>query len=154
METLPPIDEMQRAYLASDASYDGLFILGVRTTGIFCRPTCPARKPFPRNVEFFATAQAALAAGYRACKRCRPTEADGRPRWAATLLGRLESEPGRRIGDDEIKAIGIDPATARRYFRKEFGMTFQAFARARRLTRARHDPGGRFHRRRRLRQRI
>src|SRR5262245_21673749 len=63
-----PASEMTRAYLEGDASYDGLFYLGVRTTGIFCRPTCPARKPLPKNVEYFATTREALASGYRPCK--------------------------------------------------------------------------------------
>src|SRR5438128_1735178 len=86
MNTLPPIAEMQRAYLNGDATYNGLFFLGVRTTGIFCRPTCPARKPLPKNVEFFPDARAALVAGFRPCKRCRPLETDQQPQWAIDLL--------------------------------------------------------------------
>ena len=77
MQTLPPTTEMQRAYLASDASYDGVFFLAVRTTGIFCRPSCRARKPRPENVVYFATARKALFAGYRPCKRCRPLAING-----------------------------------------------------------------------------
>ena len=65
---------MERAYQRSDASYDGVFYLGVRTTGIFCRPSCSARKPKPENVEFFALPKDALFAGYRPCLRCRPLE--------------------------------------------------------------------------------
>ena len=71
---LPPRAEMERAFLASDATYNGLFFTAVRTTGIFCLPACPARKPLPKNVEFFATVKDAVFAGYRPCKRCRPTE--------------------------------------------------------------------------------
>ena len=70
-QAVPPRDEMLAAFTARDGSYDGLFVAGVRTTGIFCRSSCPARKPDPRNVEFFATAGEALAAGYRPCLRCR-----------------------------------------------------------------------------------
>src|SRR5262245_54165718 len=103
MSRLPPIAEMERAYLASDPAYEGLFFLGVRTTGIFCRPTCRARKPFPKNVEYFATAQEAIAAGYRACKRCRPTEADDSPPWAAKLLAEIEREPQARITEADLK---------------------------------------------------
>ena len=124
---------MERAYLAGDASYNGLFVLGVRTTGIFCRPTCPARKPLPKNVEYFATAQAALVAGYRPCKRCRPLETDAQPAWAADLLGDVEAQSAPRITDGELRSRGIDPATVRRYFLRHYGMTFQAFTRARRL---------------------
>lgn len=124
---------MERAYLAGDASYNGLFYLGVRTTGIFCRPNCPARKPLPKNVEYFATPRAALVAGYRACKRCRPLEADAAPDWAAELLGQLEKDPAVRITESDLKSRGVDPATVRRYFLRAYGMTFQAFARAQRL---------------------
>lgn len=90
---MPPTAEMERAYLKRDASYNGLFFLGVRTTGIFCRPTCPARKPLPKNVEYFPTAQAALVAGYRPCKRCRPLESDDEPQWASELLAEVERDP-------------------------------------------------------------
>src|SRR5262245_56817622 len=133
MNTMPPIDEMERAYLNGDATYNGLFFLGVRTTGIFCRPTCVARKPLPKNVEYFPTAQAALIAGYRPCKRCRPLETDEQPDWASELLAEVEENPSSRISESELKARGIDPATVRRYFQRQDGMTFQAFTRARRL---------------------
>ncbi|MBM4071434.1 MAG: bifunctional transcriptional activator/DNA repair protein Ada [Planctomycetes bacterium] len=125
---------MERAYLKSDATYDGLFFIGVRTTGIFCRPTCPARKPLPENVEYFAEAQAAVAAGFRPCKRCRPLLAASQPVWVAELLAEVEREPSAHISDRELKARGIDPATVRRYFHKRYGMSFQAFTRGRRLS--------------------
>jgi AraC family transcriptional regulator of adaptative response/methylated-DNA-[protein]-cysteine methyltransferase len=132
--TTLPLAEMQQAYLAGDASYNGLFYLGVRTTGIFCRPNCPARKPLPKNVEYFPTAQAALAGGYRPCKRCRPLELDDQPAWAADLLAEVERNPAARIKESDLRARGIDPATVRRYFQHRYGMTFQAFARSRRLS--------------------
>src|SRR5262245_11933181 len=122
MNTTLPIAEMRRAYLARDASYNGLFFLGVRTTGIFCRPTCPARKPLPKNVEYFPTARAALVAGYRPCKRCRPLESDSQPDWAAELLADIERKAAPRITDGELRGRGIDPATVRRYFRQHYGM--------------------------------
>lgn len=133
MHSTLSIAEMQRAYLDGDASYNRLFFLGVRTTGIFCRPTCPARKPLPKNVEFFATVNEALAAGYRPCKRCRPTESDEQPAWAAKLLVDIERHPSLRITDSDLKARGIDPATVRRHFLRQYGMTFQAYTRAHRL---------------------
>lgn len=125
---------MERAYLARDASYHGLFYLGVRTTGIFCRPGCPARTPLPKNVEFFASPKDAMAAGYRPCKRCRPLDPDAQPDWAAKLLAEIEADPDARITGRDLRARGIDPATARRHFLKHYGMTFQAFARSRRLS--------------------
>lgn len=134
MNTMPPTAEMERAYLERDASYNGLFFLGVRTTGIFCRPTCPARKPLPKNVEYFPTARAALVAGYRPCKRCHPLESDEQPQWASELLSDVERDPSSRITDGDLRARGIDPATVRRYFLRQYGMTFQAFTRARRLS--------------------
>src|SRR5436305_1960056 len=133
MSTLPPVAEMVRAYLVGDVSYNGLFFLGVRTTGIFCRPTCPARKPLPKNVEYFPDPRSALVAGFRPCKRCRPLDADAQPPWAAALLADVERDPSARISDGDLKARGIDPATVRRYFLRHYGMTFQAFTRARRL---------------------
>ncbi len=135
----PDTREMLRAFLASDSSYDGVFVTAVRTTGIFCRPSCPAKKPRPENVEFFTSPREALFAGYRPCKRCRPLEATGRPvSWAARLLERLERDPTTRITAAELRSMGIDPARARRYFQKTYGMTFQAFCRARRLHDAFH----------------
>lgn len=136
MSNLPPIDEMIRAYLASDTSYDDVFFLGVRTTGVFCRPSCHARKPLPKNVEFFATAQEALLAGYRPCKRCRPTEINGLPEWAGDLLADVERDPLLRLKDEDLRARGLDPASVRRFFLRRYGQTFQAYTRARRLGKA------------------
>ena len=67
--------DFERAFLAADPAYDGRFVAAVRTTGIYCRPSCRVRKPLPRNVTFMADAAAARAAGYRACLRCHPDEA-------------------------------------------------------------------------------
>jgi AraC family transcriptional regulator of adaptative response/methylated-DNA-[protein]-cysteine methyltransferase len=133
---------MQRAYLNRDATYNGLFFIGVRTTGVFCRPSCPARSPDPENVEYFSTAAEALFAGYRPCKRCRPMAINDQPRWATSLLAEVERNPSARISEADLRARGIDPATVRRYFLRHYNMTFQAYNRARRLsiafTRIRH----------------
>jgi AraC family transcriptional regulator of adaptative response/methylated-DNA-[protein]-cysteine methyltransferase len=138
MNVLPPVPEMQRAWRAADASYDGVFYLGVRTTGVFCKPSCATpRKPKPQNVEYFGSVRAAAFAGYRPCKRCRPLEANGQtPGWVRRLLERIERDPAARIRNLQLRALGIEPARARRYFKKHFGMTFQGYARARRLGRA------------------
>ena len=134
MQTLPPIAEMQEAYLTRNASYDGIFVLGVRSTGIFCRPSCPSRKPKPENVEFYATPREAVFAGYRPCKRCRPMVAVGTPPpWVEQLLRQVDRNPSTRLSDHDIRALGIDPARARRYFQKNLGMTFQTYCRGRRL---------------------
>ena len=133
---MPPRAEMERAYLRSDASYDGLFYLGVRTTGIFCRPSCHARKPKPENVEFFSSPKDAVFAGFRPCLKCKPVAGDDEPAWVAKLLARIEAKPGARVGEKDLKAMGLEPDRVRRYFAARYGLTFQAYCRARRLARA------------------
>ena len=134
LRTLPPESELMTAFLERDSSYDGLFYTGVRTTGIFCRPTCTARKPKPENVEFFQRADDALFNGYRPCLRCRPLEPSGRaPDWVGALLDHVESDATRRLRDQDLVKMGLDPGRVRRWFQKNHGMTFQAYQRARRL---------------------
>lgn len=134
---LPSRAEMERAFLQGDASYDGLFYTGVRTTGIFCRPSCSARKPKPENVEFFGTVKDVLFAGYRACLRCKPLETgEDHPAWLDALMARIDAEPSARIREADLKAMGLDPARVRRYFASRYGLTFQAYCRARRLSHA------------------
>lgn len=132
--SLPSPETMYRAIAEKDTSYVGVFFVAVKTTGIFCRPGCPARTPLEKNVEFFATAQQALLAGYRPCKRCRPIEAgDPPPDWLRPLLEEIERDPHRRLRDAELGRFGITPERARRYFKSKFGMTFQGYHRARRM---------------------
>ena len=134
MMSLPSLKAMERAYKRRDASYDGLFFLAVRTTGIFCRPSCPARKPLRSNVEYFSSPREAVFAGYRPCKRCRPMETDGKPPgWVRLLFSTIEKNPSARYSDTYLRSINVDPARARRFFLKNYGMTFQAYCRARRL---------------------
>ncbi|MEZ5988905.1 MAG: methylated-DNA--[protein]-cysteine S-methyltransferase [Planctomycetota bacterium] len=131
---LPPRAELMRAFLDRDPAWEGLFWAGVSTTGIFCRPTCAARKPRPEHVEFFATARDALFSGYRPCKRCRPLERAGTaPDWLAPLLEHVEAEPGRRFREQDLRALGLHPDRVRRWFKREHGMTFHAYCRACRL---------------------
>ena len=133
-QTLPSITEMEKAYKKSDGTYDGIFYLAVKSTRIFCRPSCSARKPLPKNVEYFPSAREAVFAGYRPCKRCRPLEAHGTPPdWISKLLNIIETDPTARYNDQFLRSIEIDPARARRYFLKNYGMTFQAYCRGRRL---------------------
>jgi AraC family transcriptional regulator of adaptative response/methylated-DNA-[protein]-cysteine methyltransferase len=89
---------------------------------------------------FYPTAREALFAGYRPCKRCRPLEVDGRPpEWVAGLLRAVEDNPEERIRDADLRALGIDPARARRWFHRQYGMTFQAYCRGRRMGQALQD---------------
>src|SRR3990172_2271503 len=132
--TLPALPELERAFRARDESYDGIFYAAVRTTGIFCRPSCPARKPLPENVEYFAAARQAIFSGYRPCKRCRPLETGGGlPPWAADLIAEIERDPDTRIRDDHLRARGLEPARVRRPFPRPFGLSFHPFAPGRRL---------------------
>ena len=134
MQDLPTPLEMERAHRERDASYDGIFFLAVKTTGIFCRPSCPARKPLPSNIEYFPSAREAVFAGYRPCKRCRPLETNGTPpEWVGKLLSTIEQNPTARYSDAYLRSVGIEPARARRFFQKNYGMTFQAYCRGRRL---------------------
>jgi len=133
-QNLPPNTEMYEALLNRDSSYEGVFYLGVRTTGIFCRPTCPAKKPRRKNVEFFPSTRDALLAGYRPCLRCTPMQPGGAtPKWLEPLVADVEREPERRWKDADLRAAGYDPARVRRWFKSHHGMTFHAYLRARRL---------------------
>ena len=134
MELLPPPQTMYQALLNRDTSFEGIFFVGVRTTGIFCRPTCPAKKPARENVDFFPTPSEALHGGYRPCLRCRPMDPDQRPpKLIERLRAEVEKAPGGRLTDKELSALAIDPSTARRQFKRHYGMTFQAYHRARRM---------------------
>ena len=132
--TLPTPDTMYRALARRDASYEGVFWVGVRTTGIFCRPGCTARTPLRRNVEFFPRVTDALTSGYRPCKRCSPMHPKGAPPpWAAALLAEIDRDPFARIRDADLRRRKLDPARVRRWFQQHHGMTFQAYQRHRRL---------------------
>ena len=108
---------MLEAFLARDISYDGIFVTGVQTTGIFCRPTCAAKKPRPEHLRFFGTAHEALLSGFRPCKRCRPMEPSGTaPEWLRPLLAQIEADPGRRWTDQDVREAGLSPPRVRRWF--------------------------------------
>lgn len=133
---LPAPDAMYRAFAERDASWRGMFVMGVKTTGIFCRPGCTARVPRRENVEFFAAPRDAIFAGYRACLRCRPLDADSveaAPAWLEELRRRADERPGERLRDADIRAMSLEPSTVRRRFKARYGMTYQAYARARRM---------------------
>jgi len=133
----PTDNAMYRALVDRDSRFDGLFVVGVKTTGIFCRPTCHARKPKRENVEFFATTGEALQYGYRPCKLCCPMGLPGEaPAWLQPLLDSVRSEPERRITDADLRRRGFDPARVRRWFQKHHAMTFHAYCRMLRLNRA------------------
>ena len=104
-------DRCYRAVQGRDRRFDGVFYTAVRTTGIYCRPSCPATTPRRRNVEFFVTAAAAQSAGYRACRRCRPDATPGSPDWdaRADVAGRAM----RLIADGVVEREGVPGLASR-----------------------------------------
>lgn len=132
--SLPDHDTMYEALVARDPSYDGLAYVGVTSTGIFCRLTCPARNPKRENTEFYATVAECLEAGFRPCKRCKPLARAGEMSdIVKTLTEALEADPARRWREEDIVAMGLDPSTVRRAFKRHLGITFLDMARLRRL---------------------
>src|SRR5436309_12654442 len=105
---LPTSRTMYRALVNRDSTFEGVFFVGVKTTRIFCRPTCPAKKPKPVNVEYFPTPREALYAGYRPCKRCNPSDLPAKP---SPIVQRLreavEQSPTGKITGMELRAMGI-----------------------------------------------
>lgn len=126
--------EYYQALLDKKTEYEGLFFVGVKTTGVFCRPTCPARKPKFENCEFFENAKQALLASFRPCKRCQPLSHPNQvSKLIQTLVEAVEENPEKRWKDQDFRALSVDASTARRQFKKRFGMTFVEYARARRM---------------------
>jgi AraC family transcriptional regulator of adaptative response/methylated-DNA-[protein]-cysteine methyltransferase len=141
METMPelflPENVMYEALLKKDSQFEGLFYAAVKTTGVFCRATCTARKPKKENVEFFETTREALINGYRPCKVCRPLERAGTlPDGIQLVMEELQANPDKRLTDFTLFTRGIDPNTVRRWFMKHHGITFQAYQRLTRINNA------------------
>lgn len=132
--TIQTKQQYYQALTDRNAEYDGVVYYGIKTTGIFCRSVCTARKPKFENCEFYPSARDALLAGYRPCKRCQPLSL---PNELSPILKQMieavEAEPDKRWKDQDFCNVGIDSSTARRQFKKRFGMTFVAYARARRV---------------------
>ena len=122
------------ALIERNKKYDGIFYVGVKTTGVFCHATCPAKKPKFENCEFFSTAKEALLASYRPCKRCNPLlPPSQQSETIKRLIEAVEDNPEKRWKNQDFQSLGVDESTARRQFKKRFGMTFVEYARARRL---------------------
>ncbi|WP_282452793.1 bifunctional transcriptional activator/DNA repair enzyme AdaA [Brevundimonas pishanensis] len=131
---LPSDDALYDALVARDDRYDGRVFVCVHSTGIFCRLTCPARKPLRENCTFRETVGECIEAGFRACKRCHPVQASAQNEPVITaLLEQLDAEPHRRWSEPDIARMGYDLSTVRRAFKRHFGMTFLEMARQRRL---------------------
>lgn len=123
-------DIMYQASFEKNPEFEGVFWMGVKTTGIFCRPTCTARKPKPENVEFFDNTKDAIKKGYRPCKVCKPLEnPDETPAEIQKLMDELSADPSLKFKDYDLVKRGLEPANVRRWFLKHHGMTFHAFQR-------------------------
>src|SRR5205085_3976831 len=125
-----------RATRARDPRADGTFFLAVRSTHIYCRPSCPARRPLRRNVTFFRTREEAEKQGYRPCRRCRPNEISGPVALVQRAAGHLaeSSEEGIQLGG-LARALGTTPATLRRAFLQVTGLKPRELAEALRIKR-------------------
>jgi AraC family transcriptional regulator, regulatory protein of adaptative response / DNA-3-methyladenine glycosylase II len=137
-------DRCYRAVQSKDARFDGWFVTAVVTTGIYCRPSCPVRPPFARNVRFYPTAAAAQGAGFRACKRCRPDASPGSPEW--NMRDDLVARAMRLIADGTVDREGVSGVAVRlgyttrqlqRLLQAETGAGPLALARAQRAQTAR-----------------
>ncbi|MDR6525783.1 AraC family transcriptional regulator of adaptative response/methylated-DNA-[protein]-cysteine methyltransferase [Chryseobacterium rhizosphaerae] len=128
---------MYEASFNKDSSFEGIFWMAVKTTGIFCRPTCTARKPKFENVEFFSNTKDPILKGYRPCKVCKPLEnPDVTPEHIKKLLQEIAEDPSLKLKDYDLVKRGLEPATVRRWFLKHHGITFHTFQRMSKLNTA------------------
>lgn len=129
-------DLVERRTVAADA----LFVYAVKTTGIYCRPSCPSRRPLRASVEFFATGDLALAAGYRACKRCQPGGEHPQQRLLSLACDYLDRNLETTISLESLgKLLDLSPFHAQRLFRRALGITPRQYQQARRMERFRGE---------------
>ncbi len=131
--------QLWNAVLSRDASFDGSFVYAVRSTGIYCRPTCPSRRPRQSQALFFAAPEEARTAGYRPCRRCRPDQpgesAELARRASSYIDDYIEANDRMPLLAEVSDAVGVADARLRRVFRRETGLTPAQYSRARRLGR-------------------
>jgi AraC family transcriptional regulator, regulatory protein of adaptative response / methylated-DNA-[protein]-cysteine methyltransferase len=128
---------MYQASVIKDTSFEGVFFTAVKTTGIFCRPSCTARKPKIENVDFFKTSKECILKGYRPCKVCKPLEKlNETPTFIKLLIEELAENPSLKFKDYDLVKRGLEPSQIRRWFIKNHGITFQAYQRMFRINSA------------------
>ena len=131
------IEAYYKALLERKQSFVGIFFVGVKTTSVFCIATCRARKPKFENVEFYTSFKEALDNGYRPCKICKPTEnANEAPEQVELAIKLVKEHPKEKITDYQLRKKNISPEVLRRWFNKNYGMTFQAYQRMYRVNNA------------------
>lgn len=139
-----PADWRWRAVMERDSAFDGRFVYAVSTTGVFCRPSCPSRRPHRKNVRFFDSTEAATVGGFRACLRCRPEEL---PRAAAAVVDARElldrhaasGSEGRLTLDALASAVGMSPFHLQRVFKAHVGLTPAEYLRQARAERLKSE---------------
>lgn len=125
------------ALVNKEASFVGIFFVAVKTTHIFCIATCRARKPLLKNVDFYTTFKEALDHGYRPCKICKPTENSTKaPAAIEQAIALVRQQPKEKITDQHLRELNIEPAMVRRWFKKNYGLTFHAYQRMYRINMA------------------
>lgn len=134
-------DEAWAAVLRRDRSFDGRFVTGVLTTGIYCRPSCAARHPARANVRFFADGAAARAADLRPCKRCLPDDVARDERAVLTAIEAIKRSEGRLTLDELADATGYSASHFQRVFKRATGLSPATFARALKIERAKDELG-------------
>lgn len=139
---LPDDDTLYDALIARSCEYEGLAYVCVKTTGVFCRLTCPARKPKRQNTLFFSSIATCMQSGFRPCQRCRPMDQTGGEPLVDELLQALDRNPAARWTEDDLVRLGYDTSTVRRAFKRSFGITFLDIARHRRLGEAARQLSG------------
>ena len=133
-----------RAVHDRDRAADGSFVFAVKTTGVYCRPSCPARRPKLQNVAFFPTGEAARTAGFRACKRCRPDETPAIERAVAEARRILDDAAGEPVALTELaEAVGLSAAHLQREFKRRIGLSPKRYALAHRAERLKRELGSR-----------
>lgn len=130
-------EEKYAAIGVQDSQYEGLFITGVTSTGIFCRPSCRAKRPLAKNIIFYDNPQQAIQAGFRPCKICKPMELEGvAPDYVKKIIKQLHDDVYLKLKDWDLRQRGVEPSQIRRWFQKHHGMTFHSYQRMMRINQA------------------
>ena len=130
-------EEKYNAIGKKESLYEGVFITAVTSTGIFCRPSCRAKKPKAENVIFYDTPQQAIQNGFRPCKICKPMDLEGEaPDYIKNIIIELQENPYLKIKDFDLRQRGIEPSQIRRWFKKHHNITFHSYQRMLRINAA------------------
>lgn len=129
-------EEQWRVVLSRDSSFDGRLFYGVTSTGIYCRPSCPSRRPRLENARFFASAEEAESAGFRECRRCKPKSIAASAELVKRVTGYIDAHPDERITLEDLAShAGLSPFHLQRSFKRATGVTPRAYAEQTRMKR-------------------